>query len=69
MAQLTIIYDELDPPLQMAADPNMPAHMRPKVASLPLADDLGDIDIYEVARRLAEMMLEQMQRESPRGGK
>ena len=63
MAQLTIIYDELDPPLQMAADPSMPAHMRPKVASLPLSADLSAVDVYEAARRLAEMLLEQVQRE------
>jgi hypothetical protein len=54
--------------LQTTADRNLPAHMRPRVASLPLAGDLGDMDIYEVARRLAEMLLEQMQKESPRGG-
>ncbi len=58
MAQLTIIYDTMDPPLQCKLDPSLRDNV--KVARLPLADDLTALDVYEVARRLAELLLEQM---------
>ncbi len=56
MAQLTIIYDELDPPVAL----RVIAGVSIRQAVMPLASGLGDVDIYEVARRLAELLLEQL---------
>ena len=59
MAQITIIYDTLEPPLDCSA-PNIPLDGIVKVARMPIADGLENRDIYELARRLAEMLLEQL---------
>lgn len=58
MAQLHIIYDELEPPLQCFPGGG-PQTVR--IAQLPLADGLKDKDLYDVARRLAELLLEQIE--------
>lgn len=55
MARLHIIYDPLEPGLQVA---HLPASI--KSAVLPIPDDLEGRDIYEIARKLAELMLEQL---------
>jgi hypothetical protein len=62
MAQLTVIYDTLDPPLQCVGphQVDLLSTGKFKIAILPLADDLTDLDVYEVARRVAELLLEQM---------
>lgn len=58
MAALTIVYDRLEPPLQFA---NFPVD-DVKIARRPVPDDLTEVDLYEVARRLAELLLEQLAR-------
>ena len=56
MSQLTIVYDESEPPLWMIP-PDDPG-LRVRVATLPVANGLEGKDIYEIARKLAELMLE-----------
>ncbi len=56
MAQLTIIYDDFEPPLELSP----PQGLVIKVARLSLSEDLSETDIYEVARKLAELLLEQL---------
>lgn len=55
MARLTIVYDTLEPPLRVDAPPDSV-----KSAQLSVPDDLEGRDIYEIARRLAELLLEQL---------
>ncbi len=59
MAQITIIYDTLEPPLDCSV-PGIPLDGMVKVARMPIADGLDNRGIYEVACRLAEMLLEQL---------
>ena len=61
MPRLTIIYDAMDPPLQISLD-QVPSHARKAVsiAALDVADDLEGKDIYKLAERLAGMLLEQL---------
>lgn len=56
MAQLTIVYDTMEPPLTLTG----PQGDGIKIATLPISDDLNGVDVYEVARRLAELLLEQL---------
>lgn len=60
MAPLTVIYDTMEPPLVCYPPDGLADKV--KVAVLPLADDLTALDVYEVARRLAELLLEQLTR-------
>lgn len=58
MARLIVIFDpdarvELPP-----AGDHCTRNLR--CSLLDIADDLGDRDIYEIARRLAELLLEQL---------
>jgi hypothetical protein len=57
MAILHILLDENDPALKIVDIP-------PKIryACLPIADGLEGRDIYELARKLAELLLEQVAR-------
>lgn len=59
MAQLTLIYDTAVPPVVVV---NIIPSSDVKIAVLPLSDALTELDVYEVARRLAELLLEQMTR-------
>ncbi len=59
MAQITIIYDNLEPPLDCAL-PGIFIDGIVKIARMPIAGGLENRDIYELARRLAEMLLEQL---------
>lgn len=54
MARLHIIYDPLEPGLITRLPPTV------KAAVLPIPDDLAGRDIYEIARKLAELLLEQI---------
>lgn len=58
MARLLIIYSpdgRLDP-----AAPEFVEGLRLKQAMLDIPGDLANRDIYEIARRLAELLLEQL---------
>lgn len=56
MTTLHVVYDPTD---RLRIDP--PAlGQGVKVASVPIANDLEGQDIYHVARRLAELLLEQL---------
>jgi hypothetical protein len=58
MAKLIIIYDPKDVLGFEVA--HLPEDIRPDVASLSVAEDIQNRDIYEIARRLAELLLEQL---------
>jgi len=55
MARLHVIYDPSD-----RVESILPPEIGAKVAQVSLADGLEGRDIYEVARRLAELLLEQI---------
>ncbi len=59
MAKIVIIYD----PEGRGVDIS-PANYPPdwSMAGMDVADDLSSIDLYEVARKVAELMLEQVAR-------
>lgn len=59
MPKLIVIYDPMGN-LSYQLPIDMPAHVRPKAAEMHVADDLDGVDIYELARKLAEMLLEQI---------
>jgi hypothetical protein len=61
MAKLTIICDANDPPLEYSMK-DLPSFLREhvKMAQLDIASDLEGKDIYEIARKLGEMLLEQL---------
>ena len=56
MPQLTIIYDQVDPPVLLQFGPNKKVH----AAQLFVTDGLAHHDIYALARKLAELLLEQI---------
>ena len=56
-AHLTIVHDPLDPPLRIVT-----ARPEACVATLDIPADLSAADIHDVARRLAELLLEQVRR-------
>lgn len=60
MATLHIIFDPSERGLRLFGLEDIPEEDRPKVAVLPLADNLDAIDIYKVAQKLAELLLEQL---------
>lgn len=60
MAKLIIVYDPSDPGMWIDQE-KVAANVR--YAHLPLADNLGELDIYEVAKKLAELLLEQLELE------
>lgn len=58
MARVIIVFD---PDGRLGPVPEDEAHAtRIKQAMLDLPDDLADRDIYEIARKLAELLLEQL---------
>jgi hypothetical protein len=57
MAQLTIIYDTIEPPVSFQRVPDGPQF---RLAQMAIPDDLAETDVYNVARRLAELLLEQL---------
>lgn len=60
MSHLLILFDPSER-IEFKADfSHLPAEERPAIATLTLSDDLRDRDIYEIARKLAEMLLEQL---------
>lgn len=58
MSSLHILYDPTD---RLEIEPEL-VRLGVKVARLPIPDDLEGRDIYEVARKLAELLLEQINR-------
>ncbi len=58
MAQLLIVYDPNDRISLMPTDQRK--HLDVKEAILPVAEDLENSDIYTLARKLAELLLEQL---------
>jgi len=59
MASIHVIYDPND---RISQDTERDKEIGLKVARMALADDLESIDIYNVARKLSEMLLEQLPR-------
>jgi hypothetical protein len=57
MPKLHIVYDPQD---RIAMDPAAAKTYGHKVAVLDVPDDLTSIDIYHLAKRLAELLLEQL---------
>ena len=57
MAKLHVIFDPQDKVVSM---PEAEKHFGFKVAVLSVPDDVKSIDIYNLARRLAELLLEQL---------
>ncbi len=57
MANLHVVYD---PKNTIVIDPVAAQHFGHKVAMLSIPDDLEYVDIYNLARRLAELLLEQL---------
>jgi hypothetical protein len=57
MATLHIVYDPTDK-LQPATTDLNPLGL--KFAAMPLRDDLSGQDIYAIARRVSELLLEQL---------
>lgn len=60
MAKLIIFYDPADVIQFERFLAELPEDIRPDVASLSIAEDIQNQDIYEIARRLAELLLEQL---------
>lgn len=59
MPKIIIVYDPTG--IMVPVDMKwVPEHRRPRHAVLDLADDMKGRDIYEIARKLAEMLLEQL---------
>jgi len=59
MARLLIIYDGTATVLPIPED-RIPDDVTVRQATLDIADDIDKVDIYEIARKLAEMLLEQL---------
>ena len=57
MPKVHIIYDPTDR-LQVHEEPTKILDL--KTASLSLPENLEDIDVYNISRKLAEMLLEQL---------
>lgn len=57
MGRLTVVYDKSGK-CQLSGDAMK--YFKLKTASLDIADDLEGRDIYEIARKLAELLLEQL---------
>jgi hypothetical protein len=57
MPKLHVIYDPTDK-LEVRSEPI--ASCKLKVATLSVPDDLGSVDIYNLATRLAGLLLEQL---------
>lgn len=60
MARLHIIYDPDDRIITQPVDQDMYSKFDIKTATLSIKDDLHSHDIYSLARRLSEMLLEQL---------
>jgi hypothetical protein len=59
MAKLLIIHAPARANI-VGFTPDVAQHMGVKQAMLDIADDIEGVDIYEIARKLAEMLLEQV---------
>lgn len=57
MPKLHVVYDPKD---SIAMDPHAMQVYGHKVAVLSVPEDLESIDIYHLAKRLAELLLEQL---------
>jgi hypothetical protein len=57
MAKLVILYDEEN---RLHFNSEQLTHLNIKEASLSISDNLENEDIYTLARKLAEMLLEQL---------
>jgi hypothetical protein len=57
MSKLLIFYDPAD---QIIVPRDVREHTDIKVAEVPLADGIEGRDIYEIARKLAGLLLEQL---------
>jgi hypothetical protein len=57
MPKLHVVYDPKD---LIAMDPQACLKYGHKVAVLDVPEDLRSVDIYNLARRLAELLLEQL---------
>lgn len=57
MAKLHVVYDPKD---NIMMDPEAAKRFGHKVAMLSIPDDLEYVDVYHLARRLAELLLEQL---------
>ena len=57
MASIHVLYDPND---RIVQDPERDKHIGLKVARLPVPDELENVDIYNVAKKLAELLLEQL---------
>lgn len=57
MAKLHIVYDPKD---SIIMDPVAAQRFGHKVAVLSVPEDVRSVDIYNLARRLAELLLEQL---------
>jgi hypothetical protein len=57
MPKLHVLYDPND---RVQHSPEALKHFEIKVATLSTPKDLGSVDIYNLARRLAELLLEQL---------
>lgn len=55
MATLHVVYDPND---KIVMDPEAAKRYGHKVATLSVPDDVRSVDIYNLAKRLAEMLLE-----------
>lgn len=59
MASLHIVFDPND---RISNDPGRDRDTGIRSARLAIAEDLSDVDIYNVAKKLGEMLLEQISR-------
>ena len=57
MPKLHVVYDPKD---LIVMDPQAAKQFGHKVAVLDVPEDLRSVDIYNLARRLAELLLEQL---------
>jgi hypothetical protein len=58
--KLIIMYDPTGELSFERAIADLPPDIKPDMAMMPLAEDLENRDIYEIARKLAELLLEQL---------
>lgn len=57
MPKLHVIYDPQD---KIVADPALEQRFGYKLAILSIPEDVRSVDIYNLAKRLAELLLEQL---------
>lgn len=57
MASIHVVFDSND---RITMSPERDGQYGIKSARLAIAEDLEDVDIYNIARKLAELLLEQL---------